>query len=77
MKHAYLYMVHRYDKTLEHSLKLVDDPRNDIYIHVDAKCKNFPFDTVKAAVRQSGLFFTKREKVSWGGTPWCVLSTRC
>ncbi len=67
MKHAYLYMVHKYDKTLEYSLRLVDDPRNDIYIHVDAKCRNFSFESVKEIVKKSCLYFTDRIKVTWGG----------
>ena len=37
MKHAYLIIAHSNLKQLQQLLLLLDDPRNDIYIHIDAK----------------------------------------
>lgn len=37
MKHAYLIMAHSNLKQLQKLLFLLDDPDNDIYIHLDSK----------------------------------------
>ena len=36
-KHAYLIIAHSNLKQLQQLLLLLDDPRNDIYIHLDLK----------------------------------------
>lgn len=36
-KHAYLILAHNDPKVLELLVRLLDDSRNDIYIHVDKK----------------------------------------
>ena len=66
MKYAYLIMVHNEPYILERLLKLIDDERNDIYIHVDKKWKDFDFEYFRKIVKKSGLIFTKRLDVSWG-----------
>lgn len=67
MKFAYLLMVHKWDETLKTLLKLLDDPRNDLFIHVDKKCKEFPFEIAKAVPKYSRCIFTERLRVTWGG----------
>ena len=42
-KHAYLIMAHNNFGILEKLLMLLDDQRNDIYIHIDKKVKDFDF----------------------------------
>ena len=66
MKHAYLIMAHNEPYILEKILRLIDDERNDIYVHVDKKWKDFDFDYFKDLVKKSKLFFTKRLDVKWG-----------
>lgn len=66
-KYAYLIICHRSDASLRYLLKSIDDERNDIYVHVDAKAKDFDFDKVKASVVHSELHFTRRINVTWGG----------
>ena len=44
MKHAYLIIAHNNFYILEKLIKLIDDKRNDIYIHIDKKIRNFDFD---------------------------------
>ena len=66
-KYAYLIICHKSDESLRYLLKSIDDERNDIYVHVDAKAKDFDFDKVKASVIHSGLYFTRRINVVWGG----------
>lgn len=38
-KHAYLIIAHSNLEQLQQLLLLLDDPRNDIYIHLDLKSK--------------------------------------
>ena len=40
-KHAYLIIAHNNFYILKKLIALIDDERNDIYIHIDKKTKNF------------------------------------
>lgn len=60
-------MVHKWDTTLKTLLELLDDSRNDIFIHVDKKCKNFPFFQVENLLKKSSCIFVKRVNTTWGG----------
>lgn len=65
-KHAYI-IAHNELELLETLVRLLDDPRNDIYIHIDAKVKNFDFAYFKQLVQKSKLEFTPRRlSVTWG-----------
>lgn len=66
MKHAYLIITHRENVVLERLLMLLDKENNGIYIHVDAKTKNFDFEKIKKTVKLAKLVFTNRTKVYWG-----------
>ena len=66
-KHAYLILYHKNSSQLIRLLQVLDDERNDIYIHADKKTKDFPTEKIQSAVRQACLFFTKRVSVAWGG----------
>lgn len=62
-KHAYLIMAHNEFKVLELLVAALDDQRNDIYIHFDAKCKSLPNLKCKVA----GLYIVSdRTDVRWG-----------
>ncbi|RRK09135.1 glycosyl transferase, partial [Lactiplantibacillus garii] len=39
-KHAYLITAHHQFTLLCRLIKMIDDERNDIYIHIDKKAKN-------------------------------------
>lgn len=68
MRFAYLFLVHKMTKALETTIGLIDDSRNDIFIHVDAKVRDFPTDQVRALARKSAVYFVEnRICVSWGG----------
>jgi len=66
-KHAYLISAHTAFDQLEILLKMLDDPRNDIFLHIDKRAKNVPLDKLKASCNKSGLYFTPRMSVHWGG----------
>ena len=67
-KHAYMIICH---DNFEHLLKLIkalDDIRNDIYIHVDRKTRNMPFEQINNAAQKAKIFWMKRYSVNWGGS---------
>lgn len=67
MKHAYLLIVHEYNEILEKLLKSLDDKRNDIFIHVDKKTKDFSFEKANSILKISKVYFIDRISVYWGG----------
>ena len=71
-RHAYLIMCHNNFKILRMLLSAIDDVRNDIYIHVDKKTQNVPFEDIRDAVCHSPLTFIGRTFVNWG-----VLADKC
>lgn len=67
-KHAYLILAHKNFGQLKTLLTLLDDPRNDIFVHVDAKAKSFNPEDFKGVCACSKLsFLPHRRKVNWGG----------
>lgn len=66
-KHAYLILAHSHPAQLRKLLCLLDDPRNDLFVHIDRKAQFGP-ETFPDCVRHSGLhFITPRISVHWGG----------
>ena len=66
-RHAYLIMCHNNFDVLEKLVSALDDPRNDIYIHIDKKVRNIAKIRHRLHVFHATLTFTKRIRVSWGG----------
>lgn len=64
-KHAYLIMAYNNWNQLSLLLKLLDDYRNDIFIHIDLRAGDFPKDILIKSVRKSNVFFIQRKKVYW------------
>jgi hypothetical protein len=64
-KHAFLIAIHTIDFTLQTLLKLLDDSRNDIYIHMDAKTVDFDPNLLKNSVKKSRMYFVPRTRVDW------------
>lgn len=65
-KHAYLIMAHTQPELLKKLLMLLDDERNDIYLHIDSKAKDFPMEEAAALVTKAKCIFTERTNVKWG-----------
>ena len=63
MKHAYLIMAHTNFDQLQTLIDLLDDERNDIYLHIDKKAKNVPVFTAK----HSALHLVAPIVVVWAG----------
>ena len=67
MKHAYLILAHHEPEVLRLLLTLIDDARNDIYLHIDARSQQL-YDEFKCWQPQSARFFllSQREQPDWG-----------
>lgn len=65
-KHAYLIIAHDQEKLLCPLLRLLDDSRNDIYVHIDKKSENISQNLLRSNVHHSRIFFTQRINVKWG-----------
>lgn len=67
-RHAYLILAHKNFSQLKTLIKLLDDKRNDIYVHVDLKAKEFREEDFYSSCEYSKLkFIPQRHKINWGG----------
>ena len=65
--HAFMIIAHNQFKLLEKLIQVLDDERNTLFIHIDAKVKSFDFDRYKCLAKRSKVIFTeKRIDVTWG-----------
>lgn len=64
-KHAFLIMAHHNFAQLQTLIRLLDDPRNDIYLHVDKKSASFCPESICTVY--SDLVMVDRISVIWGG----------
>ena len=65
-KHAFLIMAHKDDETFRTLLRMLDDVRNDIYIHMDAKNAAWDESGATSGIRYSKWFVASRLNVVWG-----------
>ena len=66
-RHAYLIMAHDNFDLLKILLSRLDDARNDIYLHIDSKAGAMDESAFSSILKESGLYFTERTDVHWGG----------
>ncbi len=66
-KDAYLILAHKMDYTFDTLIELLDDEKNDIYIHMDKKNKFFEEEPIRNRIKKSNVFFVNRVKCNWGG----------
>ncbi|RTE67156.1 glycosyl transferase [Amphritea opalescens] len=65
-QHAYLIMAHQHQDLLIKLLLSLDDPRNDIYIHIDTK-SDINTEIITKKIKHSKCYFIDRTSVNWGG----------
>ncbi|KGE14154.1 beta-1,6-N-acetylglucosaminyltransferase [Sphingobacterium deserti] len=63
MKHAYLIIAHNEFEVLSKLITVLDDPRNDIYLHFDKKVENCPLLQTQHAKLQ---VLEERQDIRWG-----------
>ena len=66
LRHAYLIAAHDKPAQLMTLLRLLDDPQNDVFLHVDKKAKWFSAETLSACVKRASLTFVPRQNALWG-----------
>lgn len=68
-KHAYLIAANANLSVVKACLRMIDDPRNDIYLHFDKKShiSKEELDNVKRVLKISTCSVLKLTEVSWGG----------
>ena len=67
-RHAYLIMIHNNLPQFEILLQCLDYEKNDIYVHVDKKLKEFSPEKYKNIIKKGNLFIlSKRINIKWGG----------
>lgn len=59
-KHAYLIIAYHQWELLKTLIQLIDDERNDIFIHIDKKITDVPADEISSAAKKSEVIFTER-----------------
>ncbi len=64
-KHAYLIMAFNHFNLLKKLIHLIDDERNDIFVHIDAKSKSFKVSDFNDCVTKSNIVFIPRTEVYW------------
>lgn len=65
MRHVYLVAAYENFEVLEFLMAMIDDERNDIYLHVDKKAKGFEPSRFNAICRKSNVTIVPRELVYW------------
>lgn len=67
-RHAYLILAHGHFEQLKKLISLLDDPRNDIFVHIDARATAFDASAFEGLCKHSRLqFIEPRIAVHWGG----------
>ena len=66
-KHAYLIIAHNHFEQLNRLLYVLDDERNDIFLHIDKKVADSALDSITKSLQHSQVYFSERVSVSWGG----------
>lgn len=64
MKHAFLIMAHANWEQLQKLITCLDDERNNIYVHIDAKSETFSQNAFSA--NKAKLSFIDRKPLYWG-----------
>lgn len=65
-KHAFLIIAHNHFDTLEKLIKMLDHERNDIFLHIDKRVKDFERERFSNLLKKSNIIFTPRIAVYWG-----------
>ncbi|MDF2484874.1 MAG: glycosyltransferase, partial [Herbinix sp.] len=59
-RHAYLIMAHSNFEYLKKLIKSLDDPRNDIFLHIDKKAKFTDSDLLRDEIHFSTVYYIKK-----------------
>lgn len=65
-RHAYLILAHRNWNQLQILLRLLDHPRNDIYLHIDKLARGWDPALLHASVQRGSLTILSTRHPAWG-----------
>ena len=66
-RHAFIILAHHRLDVLYDVLSRIDDPANDIYVHIDVKCKDFDVERLRnICVHSEVCVIPERLDVKWG-----------
>lgn len=65
MKHAFLILAHNNLEVIKSLLYQLDDKDFDIFIHINAKVKNFPFTDLEECISIAKLHFVNRVAIGY------------
>lgn len=65
-KHAFMIMAHNDQKMLSLLLSSLDNARNDIYVHIDAKNTEIDVKEIKKAVTNAHVYVFQKFDCRWG-----------
>ena len=79
LRHAYLITAHSKKAQLINLLHLLDDPENDLYLHIDKKAQGFSEEELRSAAPHSRVSFVPRLDARWGSEVFidAILSLVC
>ena len=66
MRHAWMIIAHNNFPILEKQLRFLDSENADVFLHIDAKVKDFDFDRFRSIPKKSAVTFVERHSISWG-----------
>lgn len=66
-KHAYLIMAYNHVDLLNQLLGVLDDPRNEIFLHIDATTPDSYMQAIRQDLKFSAIHYSPRVNVNWGG----------
>ena len=64
MKHAFLIIAHNEYPVLEVLLSMLDDERNDIYLHIDKRATELFQQIKKVKMQKAGFYLTSNPQLS-------------
>ena len=65
-RHAFLISAHSKKAQLKNLIALLDDPKHDIYLHIDKKAQSFSEQELRECAPLSRVYFTPRQDARWG-----------
>lgn len=65
-RHAYLVLVHKEPQQLADLISVLDNSRNDIFVHIDKKNLS-EFENYKFIANYANLYIFSEYRVNWGG----------
>lgn len=65
-KHAYLIIAHNKWDQLRFLIDVLNDPRNDFFLMIDSKSKDFDQDRFAKSLNTKNVFFPERVDTRWG-----------